>query len=93
MQNFLRSIVYQKYLAKSIKVGYATRSLYASSGQTAEGVSTSNQRGRGSIPWGICTSSQNASDFRLNFVIRHSVRELMAVGFPINRAQDRSGHH
>ena len=30
--------VYQKYLATSIKVGCATRSLYASSGPKAEGV-------------------------------------------------------
>ena len=29
--------VYQKYLATSIKVGCATRSLYASSGPKAEG--------------------------------------------------------
>ena len=47
--------VYQKYLATSIKVGCATRSLYASSGRKAEGVPTNNQRGRGSGPcrlWG-----------------------------------------
>ena len=42
--------VYQKYLATSIKVGCATRSLYASSGPKAEGVPTNNQRGRGSGP-------------------------------------------
>ena len=39
----------------SIKVGCATRSLYASSGPKAEGVPTNNQRGRGSGPcrlWG-----------------------------------------
>ena len=40
--------VYQKYLVTSIKVGSATRSLYASSGPKAEGVPTNNQRGRGS---------------------------------------------
>ena len=40
--------VYQKYLATSIKVDCATRSLYASSGPKAEGVPTNNQRGRGS---------------------------------------------
>ena len=40
--------VYQKYLVTSIKVGCATRSLYASSGPNAEGVPTNNQRGRGS---------------------------------------------
>ena len=47
--------VYQKYLVTSIKVGCATRSLYASSGPKAEGVPTNNQRGRGSGPcrlWG-----------------------------------------
>ena len=47
--------VYQKYLATSIKVGCATRSLYASSGPKAEGVPTNNQRGRRSGPcrlWG-----------------------------------------
>ena len=47
--------VYRKYLVTSIKVGCATRSLYASSGQKAEGVPTNNQRGRGSGPcrlWG-----------------------------------------
>ena len=46
---------YQKYLATSIKVGCATRILYASSGPKAEGVPTNNQRGRGSGPcrlWG-----------------------------------------
>ena len=36
--------VYQKYLVTSIKVGCATRSLYASSGPKAEGVPTNNQR-------------------------------------------------
>ena len=47
--------VYQKYRGTSIKVGCATRSLYASSGPKAEGVPTNNQRGRGSGPcrfWG-----------------------------------------
>ena len=47
--------VYQIYLVTSIKVGCATRSLYASSGPKAEGVPTNNQRGRGSGPcrlWG-----------------------------------------
>ena len=47
--------VYQKYLVTSIKVGCATRSLYASSGPKAEGVPTNNQRGPGSGPcrlWG-----------------------------------------
>ena len=45
----------QKYLVTSIKVGCATRSLYASSGPKAEGVPTINQRGRRSGPcrlWG-----------------------------------------
>ena len=42
--------VYQNYLVTSIKVGCATRSLYASSGPKAEGVLTNNQRGRGSGP-------------------------------------------
>ena len=42
--------VYHKYLVASIKVGCATRSLYASSGTKAEGVPTNNQRGRGSEP-------------------------------------------
>ena len=48
-------IVYQKYIGTSIKVGCATRSLYASSGPEAEGVPNYNQRGRGSGPcrlWG-----------------------------------------
>ena len=36
--------VYQKYLLTSIKVGDATRSLYASSDRKAEGVPTNNQR-------------------------------------------------
>ena len=47
--------VYQKYLVTSIKVGCATRSLYASSGPKAEVIPTNNQRGRGSGPcrlWG-----------------------------------------
>ena len=47
--------VYHKYLVTSIKVGCATRSLYASSGPRDEGVPTNNQRGRGSGPcrlWG-----------------------------------------
>ena len=42
--------VYQKYIRTSIKVGCATRSLYASSGPKAEGVPTNNQMGRGSGP-------------------------------------------
>ena len=40
-------IVYQKYLVTSIKVGCATRSLYASLGPNAEGFPTNSQRGRG----------------------------------------------
>ena len=36
--------LYQKYLGTSIKVGCATRSLYASSGEKAGGVPTNNQR-------------------------------------------------
>ena len=47
----LTSIIYQKYLGTFIKVGCATRSLYANSGPKAEGVPTMNQRGRGS---GLC---------------------------------------
>ena len=47
-------IVNQKYLVTSIKVGCATRSLYASSGQKTEGVSTKNQRGQGSGPCRLC---------------------------------------
>ena len=47
-------IVYQKYIGTSIKVGCATRSLYASLGQKAEGVPTNNQRGRGSGPCRLC---------------------------------------
>ena len=52
---YSNNIVYQKYIGTSIKVGYATRSLYAGSGPKAEGVPTNNQRGRGSGPgrlWG-----------------------------------------
>ena len=48
-------IEYQKYIGTSIKVGWATRSLYAISGPKAEGAPTNNQRGRGSGPcrlWG-----------------------------------------
>ena len=47
--------VYKKNQVTSIKVGCATRSLYASSGHKAEGAPTNNQRGRGSGPcrlWG-----------------------------------------
>ena len=47
--------VYQKYLVTAIKVGCATRRLYASLGPKAEGVPTNYQRGRGSGPcrlWG-----------------------------------------
>ena len=44
-------MVYQKYIGTSIKVGCATRSLYASSGPKAEGVPTNNQSGRGSGPY------------------------------------------
>ena len=39
-------IVYQKYIGTSIKVGWATHSLYARSGSKAEGVQTNDQRGR-----------------------------------------------
>ena len=42
-------IVYQKYIGKSIKVGCATRSLYARSGPKAEGIPTNNQVGRDRI--------------------------------------------
>ena len=42
-------IVYQKYIGTSIKVGCATRSLYASSRLKAEGVPTNIQGGGGGI--------------------------------------------
>ena len=42
--------MYIKNIGTSIKVGCATRSLYASSGPKAEGVPTNNQRGRGQDP-------------------------------------------
>ena len=51
-----------KYLVTSIKVGCASRSLYASSGQKAERVSTNNQGGRGSGPcrlWGILDKARH----------------------------------
>ena len=38
-------IDYQKYIGTSIKVGCATRSLYASSGPKAERVPNNNQKG------------------------------------------------
>ena len=47
-------VVYQKYIGTSIKVGCATRSLYASSGPKAERVQNNNQRGRGSGPCRLC---------------------------------------
>ena len=40
----------KKYLVTSIKVGCATRSLYAISGLKDEGVPTNNQRGRDQGP-------------------------------------------
>ena len=52
--------VYQNYLVTTIKVGYTTRSLYASSGQEAEGVPTNNQRG-----WGSSANQETGSSKRL----------------------------
>ena len=52
---FSKIRLYQKYLGTSIKVGYTTHSIYASSGPKAEGVPSNNQRGRGPGPcrlWG-----------------------------------------
>ena len=43
-------VVYQKYIGTPIKVGCATRSLYANSGPKAEGFPTNNQRGRDQDP-------------------------------------------
>ena len=43
-------ILYQKYIGTSIKVGCATRSLYANSDPKAEGVPTNNQRIRDQDP-------------------------------------------
>ena len=54
-------IVYQIYIGTSMKVGCATRSLYASSGPKIEGVPTNNQRGRGSGPCRLSGSLDNAS--------------------------------
>ena len=42
--------LYQKYIVTSTRIGYATRSLYASLSPSAEGVRTDNQRERGSEP-------------------------------------------
>ena len=55
-------IEYQKYIGRSIKVGCATRSLYASSGLKAVGVPTNNKRGRGSGPchlWGCLDKARH----------------------------------
>ena len=48
-------IVYQQYLVISYRVGWATHSLYASSGPQAEGVPTNNQIGSGPcrLWWGL----------------------------------------
>ena len=43
-------IVYQKYIGTSIKVGCATRSLYASSGPKSDEGPTNNQRERDQDP-------------------------------------------
>ena len=53
--NIYSNIKVYRNIGTSIKVGCATRSLYASSGPKAEGVLTNNQRGSGSGPcrlWG-----------------------------------------
>ena len=53
-------LVYQKYLVTSIKVGCATRSLYASAGSNAEGFPLNNQRGRGSGPCSLLAGLDKA---------------------------------
>ena len=62
-------IVYQKYIGTSIKVGCATRSLYASSGPRAEGVPTNNQRGRVSGPCRLWGCVDKACHIVPNFLI------------------------
>ena len=47
---YSNTIVYQKCIGTSIKVGCVVRSLNTSSGSKAEGTPTNNQRGRGSGP-------------------------------------------
>ena len=64
--------VYQKYLATSIKVGCATRSLYASSGPKAEGVPTNNQRGRGSGPCRLWGGLDKAPSYIPNHLVSQS---------------------
>ena len=44
-ENFHSCNIYQKYIGAFIKVGCATRSLYVSSGPTAEGVQTNRGEG------------------------------------------------
>ena len=59
--NIYSNTVYQKYLGTFIKVGFATRSLEASSGPKAVGVPTNNQRGRGPEPCHLWEGLDKAS--------------------------------
>ena len=63
--------VYQKDLLKSIKVGCATHSLYASSGPNAEGDPTNNKVRRGSGPfrlWGVLENARQVVP--TSFIVR-----------------------
>ena len=74
--------VYQKYLVTSIKVGCATRSLYASSGPKAEGVPTNNQRGRGSGPCRLWGGLDKAKEEQEQKVEKRFVRlSVMLIAF------------
>ena len=65
--------VCQKYLVTSIKVGCATRSLYASSGPKVKGVPINNQRGRGSGPCRLGGGLDKArQSYRLNRLVSQS---------------------
>ena len=71
-------IIYQKNIGTYIKVGYATRNLYASSGPKAEELPNNNQRGRGSGPCRLCGGLDKARQIvpTALLVVRQRFRSL-----------------
>ena len=66
---FSNIIAYPQYLGATIKVGGATRSLYASSGPKAGGVPTNTQMGWGSGPCRLCGGLDKARHIDITAIL------------------------
>ena len=67
---------YQKDIATSARVGYAARSMYASSGSWDEGIPTNNQKGRRDlyITFDLVTFQMNLKEVKMSKQVSYPLK-------------------